>query len=422
MQKDTLIARILELSRENPESLQRLEMSRLPVTVMFTDIKDSTAYFEQFGDAAGLFMIRECNELLERVIESHKGKVIEVVGDSVMAAFQDCDESIRAAIAIQLRLRQQNAARKNGNEVLVRIGLHHGNGVVTADHVFGDVVNVASRVQGVAEAGQIVISDSLQKKISSQFDLAPLGRFHFKGKSDDRDLFEVRWNDTATRLLRAHAIVAVPTECRVKLERLGDGGAVIAEYPLTSHGFVIGETDGAAHPAYEASGSLAEARFWLQDGQPMVTDLNGGGAVYIRLVAPYSLEQGDVIAMGRRLFQFAAQPEILAAAATLGRTLSNLTQFLNEAAAELVVINTERVERYPLPAAEVRFGRTKGTYLFADDSLMSRSHARVYQRGGDFFIEDLLTRNGTFVRVRDSAPIPLGTSVLVGKQMYRVIT
>ena len=194
MRKNTLVARILELSHEDPALLQRLEMSRCAVTVMFTDIKDSTAYFEQFGDIAGLAMVRECNDVLRKIIESHRGQVIETVGDSVMAAFTDCDASVRSAIAMQVRLQQVNAARKGDDEVLVRIGLHYGYGIVTSDHVFGDVVNVASRVQGVAGPSQIVISDSLESQISrSQFDVALLGRFHLKGKSDDRDLFEVRW-------------------------------------------------------------------------------------------------------------------------------------------------------------------------------------------------------------------------------------
>ena len=170
-----------------------------------------------------------------------------------------------------------------------------------------------------------------------------------------------------------------------------------------------------------AGRSGVEARFWLERGQPMAEDLSGEGAVYVRLVAAYPLEQGDVIAMGRRLFRFVSRTDMIAAATTVGRTLSNVTHLLNEAAAEFVVINSDREERYPLQAEEVRFGRTNGTYIFDDDPLMSRSHARVYHRGGDFFVEDLVTRNGTFVRIRGSAPVPFGASVLVGRQVYRVV-
>jgi pSer/pThr/pTyr-binding forkhead associated (FHA) protein len=73
-----------------------------------------------------------------------------------------------------------------------------------------------------------------------------------------------------------------------------------------------------------------------------------------------------------------------------------------------------------LTAEEVRFGRTQGTHIFPEDTLMSRSHARVYHRGEDFFVDDLQTRNGTFIKVRGKAPVPFGSQVLVGRQVFEI--
>src|SRR5882762_6731973 len=130
---------------------------------MFTDIKGSTEYFEHFGDIAGLAMVHECNGLLRSTIEHHQGRVIKTIGDAVMAAFDDCNESIRSAIAMQCRLREKNANKKKEDEMQVRIGLHYGTGIVKSDDVFGDVVNVASRVESIAQAGQIIISDRKER-------------------------------------------------------------------------------------------------------------------------------------------------------------------------------------------------------------------------------------------------------------------
>lgn len=419
MQQNTLVTKILELSREDPDFLQRLERFRRAVTVMFTDIKGSTAYFEQFGDIAGLAMVRECNDLLRHVIGSHGGRVIQTIGDSVMAVFDDCDESIRAAIEMQARLRHVNAIKKKEDEMLVRIGLHHGTGIVTSNDVFGDVVNVASRVESIAVPEQIVISDSLQEQISpSGFDVVSLGRFHLKGKSEARDLFEVRWSDAEPA--PTLDLASRPSVTNAILRYLRRDGTITAEYPLALKGLTIGRRNGDLTFPDDPAICGAHARFSIQHGLPFVEDLSDKGNIFIRLIAVYTLEQGDIVAMGRRLFKFYSKPEIVAAATALGRTVSNVADLLNEAAARFVIINAERREEYPLWQEEVTFGRTNGTYTFNDDRLMSRSHARVYLRGADFFLEDLRTVNGTFVKVRGGAAVPFGVPILIGRQLFRI--
>jgi class 3 adenylate cyclase len=423
---DTLVTKILELSREDPSLLQRLEQFRRAVTVLFTDIKGSTEYFERFGDIAGLAMVHECNDLLRVAIEHHQGRVIKTIGDAVMAVFDDCNESVRAAIAMQRRLREKNSSRKKEDELQVRIGLHYGTGIVKSDDVFGDVVNVASRVESMAEAGQIVISDSLRGQISpSEFNLIPLGRFRLKGKSEDRDLFQVQWSEKASAHINvAHTVITPPQTSAAQLQHITREGVVSAEYPLTAEGVTVDSAEANSQTPDDTKVPLVKARFSLLQGQPTVENLGPRGRIYIRLVATYTLEEGDVIAMGTRQFKFVCNPEVVAAATTLGKTVLNVTNLLEESAAEFVAINPDgspRPERYPLQQEEVTFGRTNGTYVFEGDRLMSRSHARVYQRGEDFFLEDLSSRNGTFVMVRGKAPVPFAAPVLVGKQMFRVV-
>lgn len=426
MRNNTLVTKILELSREDPSLLQQLEKFRRAITVLFTDIKGSTAYFERFGDIAGLAMVHECNEILRLAIEHHNGRVIKTIGDAVMAAFDDYNESVRAAIAMQRRLREKNSARKKEDELQVRIGLHYGIGIVKSDDVFGDVVNVASRVESIAEAGQIIISDSLRERISpSEFDVVPLGRFRFKGKSGDHDLFQVQWTEKVSAPPKvAHTIVARPETNAAQLQRLTRDGVVSMEYQLTAEGVIVDGSEANPDSPDDAILPMVKARFSLLEGQPTVENVGPRGRIYIRLVATYTLDQGDVIVMGTRQFKFACKPDVVAAAATLGKTVLNVTSLLEETVAELVAINPDgsaRPETYPIREEEVTFGRTNGTYVFEGDRLMSRSHARVYQRGEDFFLEDLSSRNGTFVMVRGKAPVPFGAPVHVGKQMFRVV-
>jgi class 3 adenylate cyclase len=424
VQPNTLVTKILELAREDPNLLEQLEKFRRAITVMFTDIYGSTAYFEKFGDIAGLALVRECNDLLRGVIEKYGGRVLKTIGDAVMAVFDNCDESIRAAITIQRRLRQANAVRKKEDEMRVRIGLHHGIGIVKSDDVFGDVVNVASRVESIALPEQIVISDSLRRQISpAQFDIVFLGSFRLKGKSEDRDLFLVRWSDTES-LNSAHTIVTRPDARDAKLQHLTRDGAVAAEYFITLQGLSVGSTEGDVKFPEDSTIRAVQARFSLEEGQPMVEDVSKKGSIFVRLIATYTLEQADIVAMGARLFKFVSKPDFVTAATLLGKTLSNVSELLNESAAKFVLVNrdgSEQQENYPLLQEEVSFGRINGTYTFSDDPLMSRSHARVYHRGEDFFLEDLRTRNGTFVKVRGKAPVPFEAPVLLGRQVFRIV-
>jgi class 3 adenylate cyclase len=424
MRQNTLVTKILELSREDPSVLQQLERFRCAVTVMFTDIKGSTEYFESFGDIAGLAMVHECNDLLRAVIEQHGGRVVKTIGDAVMAVFDDCEKSTQSAISIQRRLRERNALRKKQDEMLVRIGMHYGMGIVKSDDVFGDVVNTASRVESVAQPAQIIVSDSLKQQLPpSQFKVVLLGRYRLKGKSEERDLYQVVWGDTeAVRVEPAHTKISHAGVSTAKLQQLHRDGTVAAEFAIDKSGMMVGGTE--ADPQSDAKFQGVRARFSLEDGQPTVEDVGKKGRIFIRLLATYDLEEGDIIAMGTRLFKFICKPDLVAAATTLGKTLLDVGQMLQEWPAEFVGINadgSDRQETYPLKEEEVTFGRIKGTFTFNNDGVMSRSHARVYHRGEDFFLEDLGSRNGTFVMVRGKAPVPIGASVLVAGQVFRVV-
>src|ERR1041385_5902693 len=100
----TIISKLLELSLEHREVVSELEKFRRDVTIMFTDIQGSTAYFEKFGDVAGMIMVHECNNALRQVVEVHEGRVLKTIGDAIMASFNDCPQSIQAAIAMQKQL------------------------------------------------------------------------------------------------------------------------------------------------------------------------------------------------------------------------------------------------------------------------------------------------------------------------------
>src|SRR5512146_2950223 len=97
----TVVTKLLEMARVDPEYLKDLDRLRQPVVVLFTDIHGSTAYFEAHGDAAGLLMVHSCNRTVRQAVEKHEGRVIKSIGDGMMASFTDPAAAIQAAIEIQ---------------------------------------------------------------------------------------------------------------------------------------------------------------------------------------------------------------------------------------------------------------------------------------------------------------------------------
>src|SRR5579884_3084014 len=137
------VTRILNLDSENIDQALELERLRRNITVLFTDIKGSTAYFERYGDSAGLLMVHHCNSILGQIVEKHGGKVIKTIGDAVMASFEDHSAAVAASIEMQEAITADSAAKPEPRRVKIRIGINHGLGFVKSNDVFGDVVNVA---------------------------------------------------------------------------------------------------------------------------------------------------------------------------------------------------------------------------------------------------------------------------------------
>jgi hypothetical protein len=145
--------------------------------------------------------------------------------------------------------------------------------------------------------------------------------------------------------------------------------------------------------------------------------------VYVRLIATYTLQDGDVIMMGKEVMKFREKADALSAAASTGTTVLDMSEMLAEPVAQFVKLTPEGKEddvKFPLLESEITWGRNKGTYIFPDDGFMSRSHAKVYQRGDSYFLEDVGSRNGTFIKVRGAAPVPPGAMVLAGGQLLKV--
>jgi class 3 adenylate cyclase len=183
------VARAVE--RERPQ----ITMHPAPdgtVTIMFSDIEDSTVLTERLGDQVWQNLLRKHNTLIREQLQAHEGYEVKTMGDGFMVAFQSAKKGLDCAIAIQRAFDGHNAA--DGEHVRVRIGLHAGETIKDGDDFYGKNVILASRVAGKAVGGEILVSSLLRQLVESSVGAAMFGEpreVELKGLSGTHTVYAV---------------------------------------------------------------------------------------------------------------------------------------------------------------------------------------------------------------------------------------
>ncbi len=142
---------------------------RLPmrsITLLFTDLKGSTALYDRTGDTYAYALVQEHYEHLAEAVRASSGAVVKTMGDAIMASFSHPRDAVRAAVEMVDRIDGLSTGwSRDGHELGLKVGLHEGPALaVNADDrldYFGQTVNIAARVQGLAEAGEIWHTESM---------------------------------------------------------------------------------------------------------------------------------------------------------------------------------------------------------------------------------------------------------------------
>ncbi|NNE52098.1 MAG: AAA family ATPase [Sulfitobacter sp.] len=175
-------------------------------TVLFADVAGFTAFAERIGEEAAFEMIRDVSSRMQNAIRDHSGTVGEFRGDGIMALFSVTEglengplRACQAALQIREGIAGAEAEMKKryGAAPRVRVGLHCGPLVVgdvsggTKAHVtiIGDTANTASRLESMAEPGQVVISRDLFALVEGQVDATDLGPHRMKGKAQPMQVY-----------------------------------------------------------------------------------------------------------------------------------------------------------------------------------------------------------------------------------------
>ena len=132
--------------------------TRRLAAIMFTDI---VGFSRQMGsdEARMLRLLDVHNRTIEQAVSEHHGTVIKTVGDAFLVDFPSVVHAVQCAQQIQAQLRTHTHGKESAEQIHIRIGIHLGDVVQRDGDVFGDGVNIASRLQALAEPDTICISD-----------------------------------------------------------------------------------------------------------------------------------------------------------------------------------------------------------------------------------------------------------------------
>ena len=165
-------------------------------TVLFADVSGSTQLYESAGDEAAAKAIAQCVRTLREVTESAGGEVVKEIGDEVMTTFPSADVAANAATRMHLAV--EALPLVGATKLALRIGFHTGPVIRRDDDLFGDTVNLASRIAGQAARGQVLLSEETVALLSPAVRslTRALYAVELKGKAGSVALCELVWRQS----------------------------------------------------------------------------------------------------------------------------------------------------------------------------------------------------------------------------------
>jgi class 3 adenylate cyclase len=167
---------------------------------LFTDLKGSTELYERIGDLAAFDLVRAHFQVLNQIVAAEAGAIVKTIGDAVMATFPTPDRALAAALRMREAMRKLNDGRGR-EDLLLKIGIHEGPclAVVLNDRqdYFGTTVNVAARVQALADSRAIlatrpVVADPHASQLLATSGLNPTAqRRALRGIADEVAVYEI---------------------------------------------------------------------------------------------------------------------------------------------------------------------------------------------------------------------------------------
>ena len=160
-------------------------MERRLATILAADAVGYSRLMEA-DEEATVRSLKACRQVIDGLVADHGGRVFGSAGDSVVAEFPSPVEAVRCAVDIQRELEAYNADLPDERRMRMRIGINLGDVIVDGDNLLGDGVNIAARLETLADAGGVCLSRSVLDQIRKPLDLG----YEYLGEHDVKNIKE----------------------------------------------------------------------------------------------------------------------------------------------------------------------------------------------------------------------------------------
>ncbi|OUR90229.1 hypothetical protein A9Q81_19740 [Gammaproteobacteria bacterium 42_54_T18] len=205
------------------------------IAILFADVAGSTQLYDTLGDVRAEFQISGCLSTMIAVVKGNQGHMVKNIGDEILCHFPNANLAASAACTIQETLADKSSDLK------VKIGINFGPTILKQGDVFGDTVNVAARMVGLAKQEQIIVTGSFYDSLVNpdNFNQRKLDPLKVKGKNQLIDIHEILWKGDDTELtcfISAKSILETKKEWSVQLKYNGINCIINRSHPTVSLG------------------------------------------------------------------------------------------------------------------------------------------------------------------------------------------
>jgi adenylate cyclase len=124
---------------------------------------------DEEGTLARLKAVRKA--LVDPAIAKHRGRIVKTTGDGMLVEFSSAVDAVRSAVEVQRGMAEQNASVPQNQRIEFRIGIHVGDIIIDDNDIFGDGVNIAARLEGIAEPGRVCVSDDAYRQVRGKVEI-----------------------------------------------------------------------------------------------------------------------------------------------------------------------------------------------------------------------------------------------------------
>ena len=267
------------------------------LAVLFADVVGSTKLYDTFGDAAAKQMIDDCLAVLQGVVLQYGGRVIKTIGDEIMCVLPSADAACLAATDMHHKITALPVVSQVKRSV--RIGFHFGPVIEENNDVFGDTVNVAARMAGLAKGGQIFTTGATVACMANMLQLSTrnIAALSVKGKGDDVAVSEVIWQGGEELTMTTSSLAFTSKAVTLRLEHCTQDRAWVVDSAHAS--VVLGRDVNCDISITDRNASRQHARIECRRDKFFLVDQSTNGtAVVIADEAEVLLRREEIMLRG----------------------------------------------------------------------------------------------------------------------------